>query len=215
MLHKGSDVQHKAEGGRIDGEGTMRTEVPKDTPSACTTIREDKGWGAIVQCDADGGPIVGNPLMSQQGDQPRSFVGQWLNSSVPSNGAQPTISNAPELGDSPDLSEPFADLGSAIHDIKGGQKKTGLQAGGPDASDLENPLEMKAAKGGKVPGEAEVDHDSLKNDTVPMDVHGGGKAMLSPGELIVDLDTMKDPGPVGKMARALAKHIEAKKKKHA
>lgn len=204
-------VQKKAEGGKIDSMGTMKSEDPKNGSSKCTTIRADSGWGAVIQCDADGGPIVGNPLMSNQENQPRSFVGQWLNSNVPSNGAQPTISNAPSLGESPDISEQFGELGSAIGNIKGGPKKTGLQAGGPDAGDLINAKEMTAAHGGTVPGKSKVDHDDLKNDVVPMDVHGGGKAMLTPGELIVDLDTMKDPGPVGKMARALARHIEAKK----
>ncbi len=202
-------VQKKAEGGPI--EAPSRSDAQGDA-SKCQTIRSNTGWGAIVQCDADGGPIVGNPLLSSQEDQPKSFVGQWLNSNVPSNGAQPTISNASELDQAPDISKQLGGLGSAIRDYKGNPKETGLIAGGPDASDLQNPLEMRAAKGGKVPGDAKVGHDSLENDVVPMDVKGGGKAMLSPGELIIDLDTMKDPGPMGKMARALAKHIEAKKK---
>lgn len=62
--------------------------------------------------------------------------------------------------------------------------------------------------GGKVQPEnskqkASVKGDSFKNDKVP--------AMLSQGELVIDRDTMADPGPAGQMARALAKHIQAKK----
>lgn len=62
-------------------------------------------------------------------------------------------------------------------------------------------------KGGQVkastPGEkAKVKGDSYDNDTIP--------AMLSQGELVIDRDTMADPGPMGQMARALSKHIQAK-----
>lgn len=46
--------------------------------------------------------------------------------------------------------------------------------------------------------------DNYANDKIP--------ALLSEGELVVDRDTMNDPGPAGKMARALAMHIKAKKK---
>ena len=46
---------------------------------------------------------------------------------------------------------------------------------------------------------AKVPGDSLKNDKIP--------AMLSQGEFVIDRETMKDPGPMGQMARALAQHI--------
>lgn len=53
--------------------------------------------------------------------------------------------------------------------------------------------------GGKVPGQPEVGHNSYKNDTVP--------AMLSPGEGIIDLNTLHDSGPVGEAARFVLHHI--------
>ncbi len=67
-----------------------------------------------------------------------------------------------------------------------------------------------AAKGGGVAAKnskqkAKVAGDSFKNDKVP--------AMLSEGEVVMDRDTLADPGPVGQMARAVAKHIEARNKK--
>lgn len=63
--------------------------------------------------------------------------------------------------------------------------------------------------GGKVksdgPGEKAVKKgDSLDNDKIP--------TMLSQGELVVDRDTLANPGPIGQMARALAQHIAQKNK---
>lgn len=49
-----------------------------------------------------------------------------------------------------------------------------------------------------------VKGDSLRNDKVP--------AMLSAGEVVIDRDTLKDPGPMGQMARALAAHIAKRNK---
>ncbi len=57
--------------------------------------------------------------------------------------------------------------------------------------------------GGKVPGKAKVGHDDYKNDTV--------SAKLSPGEVVMDLDTLKDKGKLGQMARFVAQEIERKK----
>ena len=60
------------------------------------------------------------------------------------------------------------------------------------------------AKGGKVKAdgkgqEAKVNHDSYSNDKVP--------ALLSQGEVVIDKDTLNDPGQIGQMARAVAHHI--------
>jgi len=66
-----------------------------------------------------------------------------------------------------------------------------------------------AAKGGNVKAgkgeKATVEGDSLKNDKIP--------TMLSEGEVVIDRDTMADQGPIGHMARALAKHIEQRNKR--
>lgn len=53
--------------------------------------------------------------------------------------------------------------------------------------------------------EATIQGNNPKNDKIP--------AMVSEGEAVIDRETMKDPGPMGKMARALAAHIEGKKKR--
>lgn len=58
--------------------------------------------------------------------------------------------------------------------------------------------------GGSVPGSAPVSGNSYKNDKV--------KALLSPGELVVDRETMKDSGPAGQAARALQAIIAAKQR---
>jgi len=65
-------------------------------------------------------------------------------------------------------------------------------------------------KGGPVQAQgkdekAKVKGDSYDNDKIP--------AMLSQGELVIDRDTMNDPGRAGQMARALKQHLAAKKGK--
>ncbi len=68
-----------------------------------------------------------------------------------------------------------------------------------------------AAKGGDVvankAGEkATVKGDSLENDKIP--------AMLSEGEVVLDRATLADKGPIGQMARAVARHIEKRNGKN-
>jgi hypothetical protein len=56
--------------------------------------------------------------------------------------------------------------------------------------------------GGHVPGKSEVAGNSEKNDKVP--------ALLSPGEVVIDKETLADKGPIGKAARMIAQHIQEK-----
>jgi len=58
-------------------------------------------------------------------------------------------------------------------------------------------------QGGQVPGTPQVKHDDIKNDVVD--------AKLTPGEIVIDLDTLKEKGKVGDAARMVA---EALKNKH-
>lgn len=58
--------------------------------------------------------------------------------------------------------------------------------------------------GGGVPGQAKVAGNSYANDTV--------RAKLSPGEGVIDRETMADPGPAGQMARLLMTIVSAKNK---
>lgn len=62
----------------------------------------------------------------------------------------------------------------------------------------------KLKSGGPVPGKAAVPGNSPANDKV--------KALLSPGEGVLDRETMQDPGPVGHTARILMAIVNAKKK---
>lgn len=62
----------------------------------------------------------------------------------------------------------------------------------------------KLKQGGSVPGKAVAAGNSYQNDKV--------KALLSPGEGVIDRETMMDKGPMGQSARALMAAIEAKKK---
>lgn len=57
--------------------------------------------------------------------------------------------------------------------------------------------------GGVVPGKPKVNHDAYKNDAV--------SAKLTPGEVVIDLDTLHRKDKVGKMARFVAQNIERKK----
>ncbi len=80
----------------------------------------------------------------------------------------------------------------------------GMDAPSPTAPQMNDQV-MTASykKGGKVPGKPQVDHNASKNDTVP--------AVLTPGEVVIDLNTLKDKGKLGKMARFVAAEIERKK----
>lgn len=83
--------------------------------------------------------------------------------------------------------------------------QTDLAAPGPlvDAPEYAYRGGKMMKQGGKVGGKPKVDHDAYKNDTVD--------AKLSPGEVVIDLDTLKDKGQLGQMARFVAKNIERKK----
>lgn len=74
----------------------------------------------------------------------------------------------------------------------------GLESG--PRSTLCAALTMKS--GGSVPGQAAVAGDSSKNDTVP--------AMLSPGEVVIDKDTLAEKGKAGDAARFLQAYLTKK-----
>lgn len=64
------------------------------------------------------------------------------------------------------------------------------------------PFSRALLNGGKVSGKPKVQGNSPDNDTQP--------TMLSPGEEVIDRETMQDPGPIGKAARMVAAHINKK-----
>lgn len=83
-------------------------------------------------------------------------------------------------------------------EVKPGQIGNNPKASGPQSS-LGRALAMKS--GGKVPGQAKVAGDSLKNDTVP--------ALLSPGEIVIPR-TVANKGP--EAAAKFVAAIQARKK---
>lgn len=171
-------------------------------------------------------PMVRAPMKMAEGglavaptSGPQSYVGQWLNST--SNTQGPQI--AAPLNVDTSFHDPFAKVKSPIGAppeslLKGFNPADAGTIGEAGAADLPGIIEggaeiaALAYKGGKlmkqggdVPGKAKVNHDSIKNDTVP--------AVLSPGEVVIDKDTLNDKGTVGQMARAVAAHIAKRNKK--
>jgi hypothetical protein len=124
-----------------------------------------------------------------------------VNADVASGNANRATQNAKGLGNS--LSK---GIGKAIP-ILGGF----LAEGGVVPDHLHKMASMYAhggrtygmKSGGQVPGTPKVNHDDYSNDTVD--------AKLTPGEVVIDLDTLNDKGEMGRMARMLAQHIEHKK----
>lgn len=85
----------------------------------------------------------------------------------------------------------------------GSSEGVGAAAGAPSLlSDLGPAAALAMKSGGGIPGKAKVNGDSYKNDVVP--------ALVSPGEEVIDRETMNDPGPIGQMARTVAQHIAQK-----
>ncbi len=163
---------------------------------------------------AGGGAIEGQPTGG-----PQSYVGQWLNSST--NSAGPQIAAPVNIDTSfhdpfaktkvsmrPDAISPLKDFNPAdagtVGDL-GASDLPGVIEGGAEVAALAYKGGKLMKQGGDVPGKAKVNHDSIKNDTVP--------AMLSPGEVVIDKDTLADGGTVGQMARAVAAHIAKRNKK--
>lgn len=103
-------------------------------------------------------------------------------------------------------------FGKALGSAGGGGEESGyaMPGGGggqslmPSAFAQGGPITLSShlLSGGNVPGKAEVKGNSKENDKVPV--------LLSPGEEVIDRETMQDPGPVGKAARMVAAHIKAK-----
>lgn len=166
------------------------------------------------QMMAEGGFMAPTPLNVGGGNMGEA-VTQWQNTASP-------MSNGPQIATTPSLPADKTSLSNAVSSGKssgggGGGDNSDPNAGaanedmagGSDASDVGGMATMLAAKGGKVipmnaKEKAVTKGDSLKNDKVP--------AMLSAGELVIDRDTMNDPGPLGQMARALAMHITKRNK---
>lgn len=185
--------------------------------------------GSVSRMAGGGGPIVGNPLLANPSySGPVSFAGQYLNQSSATSG--PNIGSSSLPGGTSDLSKsakvsgskssnaPPSNTGAGDFVTPDDATAAGIQPATGGLGDVSGV--MAVARGGFVPDhnmkaggrvipknaaeKAKVKGDSYSNDTVP--------AMLSAGEVVIDRDTMKDPGPMGQMARLLAAHLNKKKK---
>jgi len=144
------------------------------------------GLSAAAGLFAHGGEVK----MAEGG--PISFAGQWLNN-APMQSSAPQMESMGAIPQNNDnsMAEGMKQLGTAEHTAFENSIPALEKGGDVKAKDPK----QKAVKEG----------DSYSNDKIP--------ALLSEGEVVIDRDTMKDPGPVGKMARALAAHIEKRNKK--
>lgn len=234
--HARNALARVAQNGSTEEKAKVKAAVHKKYPSI------DKSGGGMIkapQMMADGG------LTSSLTSAPGSFVGNWLNSSVNTQGPQAVAAvpldtkgvdpfggiNAPTIKKKEDPEIPDSGIASGYTEgstVAPGTGPLAVSQGstgggyipGSNVDPGTGPLAevdpqvsfggyakgggVNYKKGGKVPGQAKVDHDSLSNDTVP--------AMLSPGELVIDKDTMNDPGQMGQMARALKQHLSKKNK---
>src|SRR6478609_1124751 len=91
-------------------------------------------------------------------------------------------------------------MGQGMMNIGAGMMK----AEGGQIPKVTHDVGSKLKSGGRVPGKPKFRGNSYANDTV--------KALLSPGELVVDRETMMDPGPAGQAARFLAEAIADRKR---
>jgi hypothetical protein len=169
--------------------------------------------GGQVQMMAGGGTLNVQPT-SPGG----SWVGNWLNSSGPMKGGYtaPDTSSSNPLGA---LAGVAAGKGvKAVQNPMFGASSGPAMAGGAaDAGGLADmgalalaadggQIRQFASKGGPVEAESEQEEaveptkNDYANDKIP--------AMLSAGEVVMDHETLNDPGTIGHMARAVAAHIE-------
>ncbi len=200
--------------------------------------------GGEVHKMAEGGYMAPTPLVVNPSGGPQSFVGQFVNGSSQMPGMMQAEQSPLGTPANTGYSEQAEQFGSTLAGLKRSPNTSNETAGGAaDVNDIPNnslPTEigqqgpmmaarggkakkmlppmggknaMLKAKGGPVKGakeqQAVSDHDDYANDKVP--------AELTAGEVVMDLDTLHDPGPIGKMARAVAQHIQmrnAKGKKH-
>jgi len=192
--------------------------------------------GGSVKRMAQGGPTTaGNPLVGDQtGGGPMSILGKSIaagSSGTAGSGSDPSQSgsSSPYAGDYQTGQALGQGIGAIANAFKsnpasgstnavdggsswaGGDMGSGSSAGGM----LGDVGSMFAANGGDVrqvankgavikaknKSEKSVSKgNSYANDKIP--------AMLSEGEVVIDHDTLNDPGQIGQMARAIKQHIE-------
>jgi hypothetical protein len=114
-------------------------------------------------------------------------------------------SSAPGQGSvsAPNEGDPFAPPSSSGGGGGGGGGIMSLAALAAAHGGVIPNMGTRLKSGGQVPGKPKVGHDAYKNDTV--------SASLTPGEVVIDLDTLKRNDKLGKMARYVAQNMARKK----
>ena len=200
-------------GGTLGGAGALLGAVPK-------------AEGGLITGYADGGAV---PDFSQvgpvHGSGAQSGFGQYMNGWAGNKGAiapaspyqMDTSGNSGAQSIQKGTQQFGQGLGSSLGKLFGGSgsASSGVAIAGDagEASSLGDAAMLaaqggnvgsKLKAGGSVPGKAKVAGNSYSNDKV--------KALLSPGEGVIDRETMADKGPVGHAARTLMAIVEAKKR---
>lgn len=189
-------------------------------PSSQGSIGKNRLGGSIAMTDGTPGfsnanfleaaANVGGSGSSGGGGSPDSGLGQFLNG-IPTeaNNFGATPLSMPGLGSSAGIGAapgaPSLGVGSLAADAPAA---AAMSQGGVPRMVYAAPQSL--TKGGKAVAKnkaqrAVVPGDSLKNDKIP--------ALLSQDEEVIDRDTLRDPGPIGKMARVVAAAVNSKKSK--
>ena len=143
--------------------------------------------GGAVPMLADGGT-----LGSQDTSSGGSWVGNWLNN-TPSSVPAPQQNTSPSSSGGKSLGSGLGSVAMLAMAADGGRIRQFANKGG--AVEAETPSEKAV----------EPTKNNYANDKIP--------AMLSEYEVVMDHETLNDPGPIGQMARAVAAHIEERNKR--
>jgi hypothetical protein len=161
---------------------------------------------------ATGGPVWQNETPATVAIDPGAPVNlpQFVNM-FPSKqqGSAPSSKPAPMPTEAPAQAQAMANapaeaqipIGSGSS-VLGANPEGGMMHGGGAVHGAPMQKQLLKEKGGKVPGKM-PEKDAYKNDTV--------SAKLTPGEVVIDVNTLRDQGKLGQMARFVAKEIERKK----
>jgi hypothetical protein len=240
-LAKGGKVQKMAAGGISTGSVSAPTSgswvgnflTGQSSPSSsaassgggtlATAVGNVIGTGAKKLGSAVSGlfssPSAGTPTQSQlqsiQSDNEAMGAGPGMN--APNTPANIAANNAAMMAGPSTISSQDTAAGSLIADNQTGPVPSGAGVDPNDPTETITPANQ--AQGGRIrkldskgdvvkatgKEKAVKPGNSYANDKVP--------ALLSEGEVVIDRDTLADPGPVGQMARSIRSHIEARNKR--
>lgn len=196
-LAKGGTVQKMAEGGSAGGPQSSFGQFLAGSQQ----MQNQSGSGI----QGGGAPEMSQPGSGSQAlQQGASSLGKGAGKAIKGSGSTPMTDagyQMPQMGPQFDQAPAptlGADIGAAPA-ASSGDPSLGnfkFKSGGSVGDKLKG--------GGHVPGKAKVAGNSYANDNV--------KALLSPGEGVIDRETMADKGPAGQMARTLMAIVNAKKK---